>query len=193
MIMIDKGASHCFIAEHVARKLNWDIEPTSRFSVVLGDGTCIHAGGVCKKVPLVLDSELFHISCCVSPQQCRFDFGNIMARHMEFSVERRQKCLRGDPSLTRKASTFCECQSLEAEDESWLLWAMNGEELNEQVSTGKGLSATAPDELAAVFAEFPSVSAPSAGLPPVCTSDHRIVLQPGARPLSVWPYCYNHL
>lgn len=199
MIMIDS------VAEHVARKLSWDIEPTSRLFVVLGDGTHIHARGVCKNIPLVLSSELFQISCYVFPLSS-IDFilgvswlatvGDVKANWgtltMKFSVEGKENCLYGDTTLTRKACTFHGFQSLDGEDECWLLRAMYGDDQNKQVSTRKELSVTAQDEMAAVFVVFPSASAPSAGLPPVCTSDHRTVFQPRARPVPVGPYRYNN-
>lgn len=64
-MMVDRGASQCFVSESVTYKLKRHIEPTSRFSVTLGNGTCAQSGGVCKNVPLMNDSELFLILLCL--------------------------------------------------------------------------------------------------------------------------------
>lgn len=63
----------------------------------------------------------------------------------------------------------------------------------DQFGVSKDLSIAAQNELAAVLAAFPTVSAPMVGLLPERGSDHRIVLQPGAQPVSVRPYRYNTL
>ncbi|KAL6574332.1 Urease [Orobanche hederae] len=62
----------------------------------------------------------------------------------------------------------------------------------DQFGVSKDLSIAAQNELAAVLAAFPTVSAHMVGLLPERDSD-RIVLQPEAQPVSVRPYRYNTL
>ncbi|XP_057806177.1 uncharacterized protein LOC131021105 [Salvia miltiorrhiza] len=179
LLMVDNGASHCFVSEKVARKLNWQIEPTTSFSVVLGDGSRVRTGGICKDVPLTLDTETFYISCYVFPI-CSVDMilgvswlatlGEVKANWrnltMEFSLNGRLQCLRGDPSLTRRACSIHELCSGEQGDECWALRSLDGGATLERFGVSESLSPSAKNELEAVLAAFPSVSAPSASLPP---------------------------
>lgn len=63
----------------------------------------------------------------------------------------------------------------------------------EQFGVSETLPLATRNDLTLVLSSFPSVSAPSAGLPPNRHCDHQIVLQPGSQPVSVRPYRYNHL
>ncbi|XP_057791220.1 uncharacterized protein LOC131008354 [Salvia miltiorrhiza] len=205
-IMVDSGASHYFVAEQVARKLKWAIESIERFSVVLGDGTRVYTGGICKNVSLMIDSALFMISCYVFPLS-NIDLilgvswlatlGDVKANWntltMEFVIEGRQQCIRGDPTLTRKPCTYRELKSLEAKDTCWGLWILDAVAPLGQYGVSKSLSEAARRDLAAVLCAFPSVSTSVMELPPERASDHRITLHQEAQPVSVRPYRYNHL
>lgn len=70
---------------------------------------------------------------------------------------------------------------------------MVGGVLLEKVGVSESLSRAAQEELHAIFSDFANAITPSAGLPPLRSSDHHITLQPGTRPVSLRPYRYNHL
>ncbi|KAG6385384.1 hypothetical protein SASPL_154219 [Salvia splendens] len=56
-MMIDSGASHCFMSEHVSHRLGLHVSPTAPFSVRLGDGSKVRSGGFCPNISLQLASE----------------------------------------------------------------------------------------------------------------------------------------
>ncbi|XP_057794044.1 uncharacterized protein LOC131010514 [Salvia miltiorrhiza] len=170
LTMIDSGASHCFISETVASSLQLPVEPTSTQTVVLSDGSRVHITGVCKAVPLKLDSQLFLVTCFVFPLSSvdvilgvswLATLGDVTANWsnltMEFYYQGTRVCLRGDPSLTRRACTK-----------------------NGILTFNVGRS------------DFPHVTSAPAGLTPQRAGDHRIVPKEGTSPVSVRPYRYNH-
>lgn len=65
--MIDSGTSHCFISEHVARKLNLLVDMGCRFTVTLGNGHKITTTGLCWGVSLYLYAHKFYVDCFVFP------------------------------------------------------------------------------------------------------------------------------
>lgn len=137
LIMINSGASHCFVTEQVAKLLNRVIEPTNCFSVILGDGTRVQTGGIYNNVPLILDSKIFYIFCYVIPilsvdiilgVSLLATLGDVKANWskltMEFVVNGHCGCLRGHLTLTRRVCFGREIRSLLKEDEYWLLWTL---------------------------------------------------------------------
>ncbi|XP_057766739.1 uncharacterized protein LOC130987132 [Salvia miltiorrhiza] len=205
LTMIDSGASHCFISETVAASLQLPVEPTSTQTVVLGDGSRVHITGVCKAVPLKLDSHLFLITCFVFPLSSvdvilgvswLATLGDVTANWsnltMEFYYQGTRVCLRGDPSLTRRACTKTEFSSLTSVDQAWVLWVLEGESGLSQFGKSESLNSQQQHDIEILLSDFPRVTSAPAGLPPQRASDHRIVLKEGTSPVSVRPYRYNH-
>ncbi|KAH6810002.1 kinesin 3 [Perilla frutescens var. frutescens] len=54
LVMVDSGASHCFISGPVAAHLGLEIDTSTRSAVRLGDGRRLDVSGVCRDLPLQL-------------------------------------------------------------------------------------------------------------------------------------------
>ncbi|XP_047979195.1 uncharacterized protein LOC125221112 [Salvia hispanica] len=115
-VMVDTGASHCFISEQLAQQLQFPVTPTAPYSVILGNGTTRRAAGICRGVPLVLEKEMFAVSCYIFPLRnidiilgvpWLASLGNVMANwqnsSMIFAVDGRTVSIKGDPTLMRRA------------------------------------------------------------------------------------------
>ena len=115
LVMVDSGASHCFISDRVARDLKLQVTPTKPFAVRLGDGSQVMTAGICQNISLRLTSEVFLVSCYVFPLRSidiilgvswLRSLGDVMANwdmlYMKFPVKGREITLQGDPTLTRR-------------------------------------------------------------------------------------------
>lgn len=67
LTMIDSGASHCFISDHLADSLQLPVDSSANIVVVLCDGMRIRTYGVCKVVPFIISYHTFYITCYVYP------------------------------------------------------------------------------------------------------------------------------
>ncbi|KAG6399690.1 hypothetical protein SASPL_141171 [Salvia splendens] len=199
-IMVDSGASHCFIADHMATSLGLEITPTTTFSVRLGDGSKVRSGGICQNVKLGLASEEFILSCYVFPLRgvdlilgiswlASFKVkANWRELTMEFKLSGRLVQLQGDPTLTRRACTSSELRSVSEIDDSWLLWSLEGTQALPAFGLNDTLPSSVRRQLRDLLEAFPAISTAATSLPPHRTTDHRITLQPGSEPVSVRPY-----
>ncbi|XP_042016199.1 uncharacterized protein LOC121764209 [Salvia splendens] len=205
-VMIDSGANYCFISEECALRLALPITPTSPYSVVLGDSSTRRASGMCRTVPLTLETEEFVVSCYVFPLRnidvilgvaWLASLGDVMANwqraSMDFRAHGRLVSLKGDPSLMRRACSTHDLRYLEEGDCCWVLRPMEKEATTEPFGMDSTLSAAAKSQLLELIGDFPATTKESVGLPPHRRTDHRIPLLPGTDPVSVRPYRYNHL
>lgn len=205
LLMMDIGASHCFISERMASQLQLDIDSSLRFFVLLANGTRVLTRGLFKNVPLLLDYELFHISCYVFPLSgvdlilgvSRLaTLGEVKTNwatlNMEFSYKGSIWRLQRDPALARRVCVNSEIQLLEEGDQCWVLWALDGNKGLAQFGVSDRLTEATREELIAILSPFPGVITTPSSLPPMRSNDHRIVLQPGSQPVSIRPYRYNH-
>ncbi|KAH6796539.1 hypothetical protein C2S52_021093 [Perilla frutescens var. hirtella] len=133
-VMVDSGASHCFISDRLAHSLDLFITATTPFSVRLGDGSLVRTAGFCQDIPLVLADNTFPIACYVFPLRgidiilgisWLATLGDVIANWrqltMQFSVNGKGVLLRGVPMLIRRACSSSDLQLLEEEDTCWLL------------------------------------------------------------------------
>ncbi|KAH6765098.1 hypothetical protein C2S51_016347 [Perilla frutescens var. frutescens] len=65
LMMVDSGASHYFISEHMAHSLQLSVDNTSHFTMVLEDGSRVHTRGTCKDIPVIINGHKFVITCYV--------------------------------------------------------------------------------------------------------------------------------
>ncbi|XP_042028869.1 uncharacterized protein LOC121775856 [Salvia splendens] len=204
-VMVNSGASHCFISEQLAQQLQLPITPTKPYSVILGDGTSRRAAGLCQKVPLVLDRESFAVPCYVFPlrnidvilgvswlETLRYVLANWQHSSMDFSVDGRPVSIKGDPTLMRRACSTQDLRSLEEGDCCWFLRSVEKESAHVSFGIGTDLSQTARSQLLQLLTAFPSITDSIGGLPPSRSVDHQIPLLPGTEPVLVRPYRYNH-
>ncbi|MCH93830.1 retrotransposon gag protein, partial [Trifolium medium] len=70
VILVDSGASHTFISQHLVHKMNWSIVDSPPMSIRLGDGSCARTKGICEGLMInieglkvVADVQLFDLGC----------------------------------------------------------------------------------------------------------------------------------
>ncbi|XP_042044637.1 uncharacterized protein LOC121790506 [Salvia splendens] len=201
LIMVDSGASHCFISDQLATRLQLPITPTASYAVTLGDGSRVRTSGICHAVPLQLASELFSISCYVFPLRnidiilgvtWLASLGDVTANwqrsSMIFSVQDRLVTIEGDPTLTRKACSSHDINTLDDGDSCWVLHSMMGGDTPTEFGFDPSLPPAARSQLHALVEGFPSVIQQPTTLPPARHTDHRITLKPSSQPPSTSPY-----
>ncbi|XP_047948867.1 uncharacterized protein LOC125194666 [Salvia hispanica] len=206
LAMVDSGASHCFISDQLATLLKLPVTPTIPYSVTLGDGSRVRAAGICRAIALTMSSEVFPLSCYMFPLRnidvilgvsWLASLGDVTANwndlSMKFSVQGRHVAIRGDPSLTHRACSARDIQTLEAGDACWVLRSMTDDISKDQFEFDVVLSAAERHQLQILTGRFPAVINGPSSLPPARRTDHRITLQPGVLPVSVRPYRYNHI
>lgn len=66
-VLVDSGASHCFLSRTVAGKLGISVVPTVGMGVKLGDGRREEAVGFCPAVPIDFNSVQVTVDCYVFP------------------------------------------------------------------------------------------------------------------------------
>ncbi|MCH87096.1 retrotransposon gag protein, partial [Trifolium medium] len=70
IILIDSGASHNFISQHLVQKMNWETTESPALSIKLGDGSCAKTKGVCEgleinveELKIKVDAQIFDLGC----------------------------------------------------------------------------------------------------------------------------------
>lgn len=198
VVMIDSGATHCFVAHEVAAKLELVIDETSILPVRLGDGKDTQTAGLCSQVIMTLGNVEFELAAYVFPVT-RVDLilgvtwlamlGEVTANWaemtMSFTFKGRQIALKGDPRLAFRQISAFEKLSKEEIDGAWLEWAMEITNLESEIEEA------IPEDVQELLTEFKGVTTPLDGLLPRQENDHHIPLQPGAAPVSVRPYRYS--
>ncbi|KAH6766901.1 hypothetical protein C2S52_017884, partial [Perilla frutescens var. hirtella] len=197
VVMVDSGASHCFISARLAQQLGLPIDTSAQSEVRLGDGRRLPVAGVSRNLTIQLNSVAFSVTCYVFPLgsvdvilgvSWLSTLGEVQANwgtmSMKFMLEGQVVTLRGEPSLMRKQVAVERLSKINEVEACWLVWASkvkNSTVLN-SISTSQCISedrSTQFGRLHALTAEFPTVLSPLPGLPPRRAVDHRIPLQPG--------------
>ncbi|KAH0696159.1 hypothetical protein KY290_013530 [Solanum tuberosum] len=110
VVLVDGGSTHNFIQTRAAKFLNLKIEPTTNFSVVVGNGQRLRCKGIIKNVlftvqgtELLMDLYLlgFHGADIVLGGAWLATLGHVLTDHstrqMEFNLEGKQVKWLGDP------------------------------------------------------------------------------------------------
>ncbi|MCH79346.1 RNA-directed DNA polymerase (Reverse transcriptase), partial [Trifolium medium] len=70
VILVDSGASHNFISQHLVHKMNWKTMEGPPMSIKLGDGSCAKTKGVCEDLEIGMeglkirvDVQIFDLGC----------------------------------------------------------------------------------------------------------------------------------
>lgn len=91
--------------------------------------------------------------------------------------------------MPRQAVQFHHLHTITEVVQSWLLWQLDNTDFITTV-VGEDHNQSSIQEL---LDEFRDIFTPLAGLPPVRNADHHIPLVRGTTPISMRPYCYNHV
>lgn len=67
VLMVDSGATHCFVSEGVIREFRWPVNKELKLDVVLGDGSRIKTLGVCSNLPITLNGVVYQVMCYIFP------------------------------------------------------------------------------------------------------------------------------
>ena len=179
LIMVDSGASPCFISAALADSLQLPVTPTAAYSVTLGDESKVRSSGICQGVPLRLASAEFMVSCYVFSLRSidvilgvswLKTLGDVTANwersSMKFNVQGRIVTIGGDPTLTRRACSAAAITHLDAGDAGWVLRSMSTADPSPEFGFDPSLPPAARDQLQALVEDFPAASRPIESLPP---------------------------
>lgn len=167
----------------------------------IGNGQRLTASGLYHGVRLYLQSHTFAVDCFVFPLggedmilgiSWLATLGTVQANlqqmTMDFTIDHKQICLRGNSAFARHAVRANRLHVVEDIEQSWLLLQVEATELGSLHSTVLPL----PADLESLLIEFSDLFVLSVGLPPHWNVDHQIPMLPDTTPISVRPYRYNH-
>ncbi|KAK6144620.1 hypothetical protein DH2020_021440 [Rehmannia glutinosa] len=134
-VMIDSGASHCFIFDSTAHRLGLPIDDSGHTQVRLGDGKRKAIIGLCSGITLNIGSAQFQVTCYVFPLggvdvilgvSWLATLGDVQTKWakltMDFWVDGKLISIRGDPSLARRGILAASIHKLQDVEECWVLW-----------------------------------------------------------------------
>ncbi|KFK40544.1 hypothetical protein AALP_AA2G009700 [Arabis alpina] len=200
VVMIDSGASHNFVSTKLVRSLGLQIDQSNRYGVMTCTGVIVEGIGACMELVLTIQDvvvkagflplELGSADVILGMQWLE-SLGDMIVnwklQRMRFIMDGEKVGLQGDVGLC------CSEVSLKA---LWKAVADNGQGLVVEYS---GLQAELvpqieveqiPAQLQDVLDQFLGVFEEPVGLPPSRGKEHRILLEPEARPVSVRPFRY---
>ncbi|XP_051122326.1 uncharacterized protein LOC127245468 [Andrographis paniculata] len=203
IVLIDSGASHNFISYSIVTEMGLLTEPTGKFGVTLGDGRCLECQGVCPGLQITLDGCIVQADCYAFPLggvdvilgvAWLKTLGNAQVNwhtmSMSFKVDGVPTTLQGDPALNRSPVAIRSMlRTTQAEfcaivvDPTWCLMLRK-----EGAATSQTNAA-----LETLLKTYEKVFGEPTELPPTISVYHHIILQDGAKPISVRPYCYRHV
>lgn len=197
-ILVDNGSNNNFMKSSIAAKLKLSQTSFSKFKVATGNGAYLHCNKKCEGVSLKIQGHVFITglfileikgSYIVLGVQWLIELGTIMTYYrdltMQFSYGGKEIKIQGENILgpnPLKSKSLNKMMMADSITEFHQLQVVN--ELVNQ------LNSSTPDANKTVLQQFQGVFEESKALPPVRVVDHRIPLDPGAKPVSVRPYSY---
>ncbi|VFQ72131.1 unnamed protein product [Cuscuta campestris] len=199
-VLIDGGSTHNFVHPRTVEKLGLSLEKVAAFRVYVGNGDSLCCTQQCRNVALELQGTTFTVDLYVLQihghdvvlgVQWLRGLGRVLHDYekvtMEFAWGEQTVTLRGD-AVVPKQTSLHHLRALHARhevDAGILLMVAEAEdtEKGESGATEEGL----PRGIAALLERFDEVFKEPQGLPPHCTVDHRIYLQPGVAPVNPLP------
>lgn len=200
-ILIDSGSTHNYLHHRFAKITRIKPERSCLFSVVVANGERLSSPGRCKGVRLTLQDVPIEVDFFLLPLEgcddvlgvqwlcilgpILWDFGRMQ---MQFAINGRQVMLQGSTTVGLQAfegDTIL--RTLRQSDDRGIilqLWAIQQEQRIHEESITDGIGP--------LLSEFSDLFQSPTGLPPPRPHDHRIPLQPGARPICLRPYRYWH-
>ncbi|XP_031478914.1 uncharacterized protein LOC116249789 [Nymphaea colorata] len=199
LVLLDSGATHNFVGDHLAQELKCTIEEHPTLKVLVANGECLPCTRKCANVELVLQKIPYTVDLLVVPLpsvdiilgvkwlktlgRIWWDFST-----MEMCLPKegggKEVVLRAvDPSLAPKAALKAIAVQRPA---AWLV------SVAEEVVAQEGSEERVPEQIQKVLDEFKDIFEEPKGLPPPRSYDHRIVLTNGTEPVNVRPYRYGY-
>lgn len=197
-VMIDSGATHCFVSPYIVKRLTLAVDTSAKLPVRLGDGNQVLTTGLCTGLCLTLASADFIIPAYVFPVtgldiilgvSWLASLGDIRANwatlSMSFVYNDTAITIRGTPGLERRSISSASSLKLSDIAECYVVWQL------ELAQTELPTVDAIPCDICDLLREFSQVLNPLPGLPPSRDCDHRISLIPGSAPVSIRPYRYS--
>lgn len=195
-VLIDSGASHNFISVPLVLLLHMTPDRITMFGVQLGDGRRQESERICKNVSLTLQGceivadcyvfglrgvhVIFGVAWLVTLREVKVNWKTMS---MAFEWKDRNIVLQGDPMLCRSPVGLRALTRMQ--DVKFCAVVIEGEPMK--------LTESQSHRVTHILQQFTEVFGEPEGLPPKRTRDHRIELVPGAGPVSVRPYRYDHI
>ncbi|XP_031475552.1 uncharacterized protein LOC116247516 [Nymphaea colorata] len=199
LVLLDSGATHNFVGDHLAKELKCTMEEHPALRVLVANGECLPCTRKCANVKLVLQKIPFTVDLLVVPLpsvdiilgvkwlktlgRIWWDFSTMeMCLPKEGGGE--EVVLRAvDPSMAPKAALKAIAVQRPA---AWLV------SVAEEVVTQEGSDEEVPGQIREVLDEFEDIFVEPKGLPPPRSYDHRIILTNGTEQVNVRPYRYGY-
>ncbi|XP_058733853.1 uncharacterized protein LOC131605523 [Vicia villosa] len=209
-VLIDTGSTHNILQPRIATHLKIPNTHIPNFSVMVGNGSKLQCSGLCSKVPITLQDQLFIIPFYLIPiegadvvlgMEWLRTLGPIVADfsipEISFTYESKQITIQGDATQTPSPSTFTQlCHLLHTDSVAsmhLLIYQPCIEPIqNDPPNSHENPPITPPPEIAALIKSYPTVFQAPHGLPPSRPHDHHIPLNPNTPPINVRPYRYPH-
>lgn len=198
LMLLDSGASHCFISPQVTNALGLEITPEPSRRIKLGDGYRVPSLGVCKgivmsmgSVKICIDAIVFELSGLdvVLGMSWLNTLGEVLmdwkALSMQFMYEGKMVKVLGQGSKQEEHSylnTFLGDKQGRVGMDWW--WSQHHQL--------EGNKVTVPKELLATLEQYPAVFKDHIQLPPKRSQVHHIKLLPNHGAVNVRPYRYLH-
>ncbi|KAJ8766111.1 hypothetical protein K2173_020627 [Erythroxylum novogranatense] len=167
LILIDSGSTHSFVSATKVEDLQAEVNEKNGLKVNVANGEQLTSPGICKGIPILLESISFMVDLFVLPLT---DFDVVLG----VNWLRTLGPILWDFTIMKLQGMTSSCST----SQSALNSLLGSSDSNIQLQ-----------KLLAEFA--PLFDAPT-GLPPSRACDHRIPLEPGAKPVVVRPYRYPH-
>ena len=206
IVLIDSGASHNFISEHIVSELQLRCDPTQKFGVQMGNGDEVKTSRVCRGLCLQLAeidviADFFPLKLGTSDVVLGFqwlatlgdsvmNWGNLCLQVTLGGVKVK---IQGDPALSKsQVSLNILVRTLKREGQGILVELQT---MTTESETPATTSLTYPlsSSITQLLAEYQNIFEVPMGLPPPRSKEHSIILQPGTSPISVRPYRYPQL
>lgn len=200
VVMIDPGATHNCISPSIIQKLGIPVDDTEEFGVTLGTGETRIGRGRCSEVEVDLGAvrivenflplELGHSDIILGVEwlaKLGMVTTNWKVLLMQFTWQGSKVILRGDPSLERTLVTLKSMMKV--------IRKKKGGVLIEVMSVKKESEETHQvlEALLGILQQYQQVFQMPAGLPPLRSHEHHIILKSGSNSVNVRPYRYPQI
>ncbi|KAH6762232.1 hypothetical protein C2S52_019665 [Perilla frutescens var. hirtella] len=202
-VMIDFGASHCFVSDQLVKRLHLPVNSSSRPVICLGDGQRRSALGLCAALGLTVGDADFEVACYSFPLggidvilgvSWLATLGDVQTNWarmiMKFKHRNKLVELYGEASLARREISVASLQKLSDIETCWVLCAIHERDKGKNEDRRNCTLTDMQDDpdFIKIITEFKDVFQSPSTLPPTRASDHHIPLVPTAAPISVHPY-----